>query len=445
LKKSRSKSPLTRRHFLGRAGALLAGGAAAPFVLSGCGSSTTGTGGATGVEGDKVKVGILHSLSGFMAISEVSLRDAELMAIDEINAAGGVLGKKIEAKVEDPASDFDKGFPEKARKLLEEEKVATVFGCWTSGSRKSVLKVFEKANGLLWYPVQYEGNECAKNVIYTGAAPNQQIIPAIDYLVKKMNKKKFYLLGSDYVFPRTANQIVKAVLSNVYKMEPIAEKYADLKEKDFKGIVDEIKKAEPDVIFSTVNGDSNISLYNELDRNGLTADKVPACAMSVAEDELRGLIGKCKIEGQLAAWNYFQSVGGEANKKFVADFKKKYDKAGDERVTDDPIEAAYFQVYLWKAAVEKAKSFEVDKILEAIHDEKSPITFAAPGGEVKIDPKNQHTWKPFRMGKVKADGQFEILVDSEIKSPIRPDPYPPVAYKQDCDWIKDPKTGVVDR
>jgi urea transport system substrate-binding protein len=403
-----------------------------------------------GGAGETIKVGILHSLSGFMAISEVSLKDVELMAIKEINDAGGVDvgGKKmmIEPIIEDPASDFAKGFPEKAKKLLLDDQVAVVFGCWTSASRKSVLPVFESNNGLLVYPVQYEGNECSKNVLYTGAAPNQQILPAVDYLWKDMGKRKFYLLGSDYIFPRTANQIVKAQLKNAYQADPVAEKYADLGEKDFKPIVDDIKKVQPDVIFSTINGDSNIPFYNELAANGITADKIPVCAMSVAEDELRGLIGQTKIEGHLAAWNYFQTVKNAANEKFVSDFKKFV--KDDKRVTDDPIEASYFQVYLWKLAVERAKSTKVNKVLAAIHNAENPIEFDAPEGKIRLDPRNNHTWKYFHMGRVKADGQFDIIYTyKENGQPalIRPDPYPAVAYNKDCDWIKAPKKGVIDR
>jgi urea transport system substrate-binding protein len=432
---------MTRREMLKHASKtsvlLAAASGLSPFLLSGCNKG--GSGG-----GDKIKVGILHSLTEFMAISEKSLKEAEEMAIEEINKSGGVLGKQVEAVVEDPASDFDKGFPEKARKLLQDDKVVAVFGCWTSSSRKSVLPIFEKSNGLLFYPVQYEGNECSKNVVYTGAAPNQQILPAVDYLWKDMNKRKFYLLGSDYIFPRTANQIVRAQLKNVYMAEPVAEKYADLKQKNFKDIIDDIKKVDPDVIFSTINGDSNIPFYNELAENNITAEKVPVCAMSVAEDELRGLIGKAKIEGHLAAWNYFQSIDSSKNKEFVERFKAKY---GKDKVTDDPIEAAYFQVYLWKNAVEKAKSTEVDKVLAAIHDKDNPVTFEAPEGLVKIDPANQHTWKTFYMGKVKPDGQFEIIYsykqDGKVAS-IRPDPYPRVAYNKECDWIKSPKKGEID-
>jgi urea transport system substrate-binding protein len=443
-----SKTPktLTRRDLLRNAGTtgltLAAAQALAPFALWGS------PGRAYGGSLAPIKVGILHSLSGFMAISEKSLKEVEEMAIKEINAAGGVLGREVVTVVEDPASDFGTGFPQKARKLLLDDQVTAVFGCWTSASRKSVLPVFEENNGLLFYPVQYEGNECSKNVIYTGAAPNQQILPAIDYLYN-LGKRKFYLLGSDYVFPRTANQIINAQLRKKYKIDPVAEKYAALTASDFKPFVDDIKKVQPDVIFSTINGDSNIPFYNELAANGITADKVPVCAVSVAEDELRGLIGKAKIEGHLCAWNYFQSVDLPSNKTFVENFKKF---VGDEkRVTDDPIEAAYFQVYLWKLAVEKAKDTAVNRVRAAIRDRRgkgaNPIEFDAPGGRVRLDPRNQHVWKPFRMGEVQANGQFKIVYEYKEDGkvvPIRPIPYPPVAYNKDCDWIKSPRKGEID-
>jgi urea transport system substrate-binding protein len=383
-------------------------------------------------EGDKIKVGIMHSLTGTMAISEISLKDAELMAIDEINAAGGVDvdGKKmkIEAVVEDPASNFETGFPEKATKLLLSDKVAAVFGCWTSASRKSVLKIFEDNNGMLYYPVQYEGNECSKNVIYTGAAPNQQILPAVDYLWKEMKKKKFYLLGSDYIFPRTSNYIIKKHLEKVYEAKPVEEKYTPLGHRDYANVVADIKAKDPDVVFSTINGDSNLNFYNEMAAAGLTADKVPVLAVSVAEDEIRGLDKKIfpKFVGHLAAWNYFQSIDTPSNKAFVKRFKEFC--KDDTRVTDDPIEAAYFQVYMWKNAVEKAKSTDVDKVREAIKD----LVVDAPSGKVKVDGKNFHTWRPFLMGKIRPDGNFDIVY--QTKEWVRPVPYPPVAYNLDCDW-----------
>jgi urea transport system substrate-binding protein len=410
----------------GKASALLAASSAlAPFILSGC--SGGGSGG-----GSTIKVGILHSLSGEMEISERSLHDVELMAIQEINDAGGLLGKKIEPFVEDPQSKMDTGFPDKAKKLLQNDKVACVFGCWTSSSRKSVLPVFEKNNGLLFYPVQYEGNECSQNVVYTGAAPNQQIIPAVDYIVEKMNRRKFYLLGSDYIFPRTANQVIIALLKTKYSVDPVAEKYVPMDQKDFKTVVDDIKDKKPDVIFSTINGDSNLPFYREMATNKISAKDAPICAVSVAEDELRGLLGvegaMDVLAGHLAAWNYFQSIDTPKNKEFIAKFKK-YTK-DEKRVTDDPIEAAYFQVYFWAEAVKKAQSTDVDKVRQAVRG----IEFDAPGGKVKVSEKNQHTFKPFRMGEILKDGQFKIIHETGL---IEPDPYPSIAFPgKKCDWTQ---------
>jgi urea transport system substrate-binding protein len=418
---------MTRRDLLKKAGhgslALAAAQALSPFLLSGCGSSKGA---------DTIKVGILHSLSGVMEISERSLHDVELMAINEINDKGGLLGKKIEPIVEDPESKMDTGFPDKAKKLLQNDKVACVFGCWTSSSRKSVLPVFEKNDGLLFYPVQYEGNECSKNVVYTGAAPNQQIIPAVEYLWEKMGRKKFYLLGSDYIFPRTANQVIVALLKTKYKADPVAEKYVPMDQKDFKTVVDDIKEKKPDVIFSTINGDSNLPFYRELATNKITAEQMPVCAVSVAEDELRGLVNvpgaMDVLAGHLAAWNYFESIDTPRNKDFVARFKKW--TKDDKRVTDDPIEAAYFQVYFWAEAVKKAGTTDVDKVREAVRG----IEFEAPGGLVKVSAKNQHTFKPFRMGEILKDGQFKIVHETGL---IEPDPYPPIAFpNKKCDWTK---------
>jgi urea transport system substrate-binding protein len=435
LKKSKplpAADALTRRDLLKKAGktglTLAAAQALSPFVLSGCSESAGRTkGGGSG--GGKVKVGILHSLSGTMAISETSLKDVELMAIDEINKAGGVLGKPIEAIVEDPESKFTTVFPEKAKKLLLKDEVAAVFGCWTSVSRKNVLPVFEENNGLLFYPVQYEGNECSKNVVYTGAAPNQQILPAVEWLMSPEGgaKKRFYLLGSDYIFPRTANLIIVRYLQSK-GLQPVAEKYTPLGHLEYQNVVQDIKKADPDVIFSTINGDSNVNFYNELAAQGMTADKVPVVAVSVGEDELRGL-DPAKVKGHYAAWNYFQSIDTPENKEFVKKFKARY---GDDRVTDDPIEAAYFQVYLWKLAVDKAGSTDVDEVRQAL---RSGIEFKAPGGSVKVDPKTQHTYKTFRMGKTRGDKQFDVVYTSP--APIEPEPYPQVAFPGwHCDWTK---------
>jgi urea transport system substrate-binding protein len=428
---------MTRRELLRNAGkasvTLAAAQALAPFWLAGCSNGPTGAGKTTkpvsaSGGGGPIKVGILHSLTGTMAISETSLKDVELMAIDEINAAGGVLGQKVEAIVEDPESKFTTVFPEKAKKLLLKDEVAAVFGCWTSVSRKNVLPVFEENNGMLFYPVQYEGNECSKNVVYTGAAPNQQILPAVEWLMSKDggSKKKFYLLGSDYIFPRTANLIIVKYLESK-GLKPVAEEYTPLGHLEYANVVQAIKKTEPDVIFSTINGDSNVNFYNELAAQGITADKIPVVAVSVGEDELRGL-DPAKVKGHLAAWNYFQSIDTPKNKEFVKKFQDKY---GKDRVTDDPIEAAYMMVYFWKMAVEKAGSTEVDKVREAF---KTNIEFDAPGGKVKLDPKTQHTYKPFLMGKIRDDKQFDVVYRTPLLEPI---PYPPVAFPGwGCDWTK---------
>jgi urea transport system substrate-binding protein len=420
---------------LARFGLLLLGSgllALLPVFGTGC-TKTTEKGGSTGgpakgVEGDTVKVGILHSLSGTMAISETSLKDAELMAIEEINAAGGVLGKKIVPTVEDPASDFTGKFPELAKKLLLKDKVAAVFGCWTSVSRVNVKPVFEENNGLLFYPVQYEGNESSKNVVYSGAAPNQQILPAMDWLVNVKKYKTFYLLGTDYIFPRTANLIIVKYLESK-GLKVLKEDYTKFGHQDYATIVQDIKAKAPDCIFSTINGDSNTNFYNELAAQGMTADKFPVVAVSVGEDELRSL-DPSKVKGHLAAWNYFESIDTPKNHEFVKKFKGKY---GKDRVTDDPIAAAYAQVYLWKLGVEKAKSFDVDAVRKAFVG--GDIEFDAPEGKIKVDPKSLHVYKYFRMGEIKDDRQFKIVY--ETPKWIEPDPYPQVAFPGwSVDWTK---------
>jgi len=381
------------------------------LFLAGCAGGKQGDR-ETGKAGDAgtIKVGILHSLSGTMAISEVSLRDAELMAIDEINAAGGVLGKKIEPIVEDGASDWPT-FARKAKKLLQRDKVATVFGCWTSASRKAVLPVFEGNKGLLWYPVQYEGMESSPNIFYTGAAPNQQITPAVTWLLQN-NKKKFYLLGSDYVFPRTANKIIKAQLA-AEGGTLVGEEYTPLGHTDYSTIISKIKAAKPDVVFNTLNGDSNVAFFKQLRDAGITSRDIVTMSVSIAEEEIRG-IGAENMAGHLAVWNYFQTTDTPENETFVKKYKSLY---GQDRVTDDPIEAAYFQVYLWAEAVKKAGTTDVDKVREASKN----LEFRAPEGLVKIDPENQHTWKTVRIGEVQPNGQFKELWSSD--GPVRPDPY----------------------
>lgn len=385
-------------------------------LLFSCSSSSSTEGGSdvsdsTAVE--TAKIGILHSLSGTMAISEVSLKDVVEMAVEEINAKGGVLGKMIEPVVVDPASDWDL-FAEKAKELLIEEKVSAVFGCWTSVSRKSVLPVFEEHNGLLFYPVQYEGEECSANVIYTGATPNQQLIPAAEYLMSEEGGayKKFYLMGTDYVFPRTANKILKAfLLAKGVPESNIIEEYTPFHHQDYQTIVSKIKTFAAGgkaCVLSTINGDSNVPFYKEFANQGLSAATCPIMAFSVAEDELRAMDTEFLV-GHLAAWNYYQSVSTPENDKFVADFRAFCEKnglpGGSERVTDDPICWAYTGVYLWKAAVEKAGSFEVDKVRPALYSAE----FNSPGGLVKMDPRNHHLAKPVKIGEIRADGQFDVI------------------------------------
>ena len=390
---------------------------AGSLLVAGCGGNSALGGNSDKASGDTVKVGLLHSLSGTMAISETSVRDAEKLAIKEINDKGGVMGKKIEIVEEDGASD-PQIFAEKAKKLLMNDHVATLFGCWTSASRKAVKPVFESANGLLWYPVQYEGMEASKNIMYMGAAPNQQIVPAIEYLLKN-GKKKMFLVGSDYVFPQTANRIIKAQLG-ASGGQVVGEEYTPLGYTDYATIISKIKAAKPDVIVNTLNGDSNVAFFKQLKDAGITADQIPVMSFSIAEEEVKG-IGANNVAGNLVSWDYYQTTNTPANKKFVEAYKKAY---GNDRVTDDPIEAAYDAVYLWKAAVEKAGSFDVDKVRAAA----AGLTFDAPEGTVKIDGDNQHLYKPVRIGKINANGLIDEVYATE---PIKPDP-----FLKSYDWAK---------
>jgi urea transport system substrate-binding protein len=377
---------------------------------------------------DPVKVGVLHSLSGTMAISETVLKDVALMAFDEINASGGVLGRKIQPVVVDPASNWPL-FAEKARQLISQDKVAAVFGCWTSVSRKSVLPVFEELNGLLFYPVQYEGEELSKNVFYTGAAPNQQAIPAVEYLMSKDGggAKRFVLLGTDYVYPRTTNKILRAFLhSKGIDDKDIDEKYTPFGHSDYQTIVADIKKfagGGKTAVISTINGDSNVPFYKELGNQGLKATDVPVVAFSVGEEELRGVDTK-PLVGHLAAWNYFMSVKNPENdafkKKWAAYAKAKKLPGADKPLTNDPMEATYVGIHMWKQAVEKAKSFDTDKVIVAMGGQ----TFKSPDGfTMTMDAKNHHLHKPVMIGEVKADGQFNVVW--KTSAPIRAQPWSP--------------------
>lgn len=381
--------------------------------------------------GEPIKVGILHSLSGTMAISEKSVVDAEQLAIEEINKAGGVLGRPIQPVVEDGASDWPT-FAEKAKKLIDQDKVVTIFGCWTSASRKAVLPVFEEKKHMLWYPVQYEGQECSNNIFYTGAAPNQQIEPSVDWLLQNKGKE-FFLIGSDYVFPRTANTIIKAQVEA--KGGKVAgEDYLPLGSTEVTQIISKIKQALPNggVIYNTLNGDSNVAFFKQMKDAGLTADKYPTMSVSIAEEEVKA-IGVDYLKGHYAAWNYFQTVDSPENQKFVQAFKAKY---GADRVTNDPMEAAYIAVYLWKQAVEKAGNTDIEAVRKAALGQ----TLVAPGGKVTMDT-NHHIYKTVRIGEVGEDGLFKII--SASTAPVKPIPWNQYVAETKgyaCDW-SDPSKG----
>ncbi|KWR89842.1 urea ABC transporter substrate-binding protein [Cupriavidus sp. IDO] len=362
---------------------------------------------------EPIKVGILHSLSGTMAISETSLKDVALMTIDEINKSGGVLGRKLEPVVVDPASNWPL-FAEKARQLITKDKVAVTFGCWTSVSRKSVLPVYEELNSLLFYPVQYEGEEMSKNVFYTGAAPNQQAIPAVEYLMSKEGggAKRFFLLGTDYVYPRTTNKILRAFLkSKGVADKDIEEVYTPFGHSDYQTIVANIKKFSQGgktAVISTINGDSNVPFYKELGNAGLKAKDVPVVAFSVGEEELRGIDTK-PLVGHLAAWNYFMSVKNPENeafkKQWAAWVKANNLPGGDKRVTNDPMEATYVGIHMWAQAVKKAGTTDTDKVRAAMYGQ----TFKAPDGFTLTMGENHHLYKPVMIGEVKGDGQFTVV------------------------------------
>ena len=355
---------------------------------------------------DTIKVGILHSLSGTMAISETTLKDVMLMLIDDQNKKGGLLGKKLEAVVVDPASNWPL-FAEKARQLISVDKVAAVFGCWTSVSRKSVLPVFKELDSILFYPVQYEGEESERNVFYTGAAPNQQAIPAVDYLMKEEKVKRWVLAGTDYVYPRTTNKILEAYLkSKGVAQEDIMINYTPFGHSDWQTIVADIKKfgsaGKKTAVVSTINGDANVPFYKELGNQGIKATDIPVVAFSVGEEELAGIDTKPLI-GHLAAWNYFESIKTPANEKFIKEWQA-YTK-NPKRTTNDPMEATYIGFNLWVKAVEKVKSTDPDKVIDALPGiETANLT----GGTAKVLP-NHHITKPVFIGEIKANGQFDVV------------------------------------
>jgi urea transport system substrate-binding protein len=409
-----------------------ASGSAAPAAAAAPTAKASDTG--------PIKVGILHSLSGTMAISETSLRDVALMTIENINKAGGVLGRQLEPVVVDPASNWPL-FAEKARQLIQKDGVAVTFGCWTSVSRKSVLPVFEELNGLLFYPVQYEGEESSWNVFYTGAAPNQQAIPAVEYLMSEKGggAKKWVLLGTDYVYPRTTNKILRYFLkSKGVADDAILEKYTPFGHADYQTIVAEVKKfaaGTPTAVVSTINGDSNGPFYKELANQGLKATDIPVVAFSVGEEELRGIDTK-PLVGHLAAWNYFMTIDNPENKKFIEEWKtyvkEKNLPDADKRVTNDPMEATYIGIKMWAQAVEQAGTTEVDAVRQAVGGQ---VVRSPSGFDLVMDGKNHHLNKPVYIAEVKGDGQFNIVWKTE--GPIRAmpwSPYVPESAKKIADW-----------
>ncbi|MEJ7138045.1 urea ABC transporter substrate-binding protein [Amphibiibacter pelophylacis] len=404
-------STLKRRHVLAWAAALCAG--FAPWAQA--------------QDKSPIPIGILHSLSGTMAISETALKDAALMEIEAINKSGGVLGRQLKPVVVDPASNWPL-FAEKARELLTKDKVAAVFGCWTSVSRKSVLPVVEELNGLLYYPVQYEGEELSKNVFYTGAAPNQQAIPAVEYLMSPEGGgyKRFFLLGTDYVYPRTTNKILRGFLkAKGIPEKDIAETYTPFGFSDYQTIVARIKSMAAGgktAVISTVNGDSNVSFYKELANAGIKATETPVMAFSVGEEELRGVDTK-NLVGHLASWNYFMSLNNSENKKFIASWtayaKSKNLPTASKPITNDPMEATVVGLRMWKAAVEKAGSTDVNAVRKAMIGQK----VAAPSGYTLEMASNHHLIKPALIGEIRPDGQFDVVWKS--KGPIRAQPWSP--------------------
>ena len=406
----------SRRYSFTRS-ALAAGSvlAATSLVLAGCGSRAGDEGAANAescvdTSGDTIKVGALNSLSGTMAISEVTVRNAIDLAVEQINADGGVMGKQIQLVAEDGASE-PAVFAEKAQKLISSDCVAAVFGGWTSSSRKAMLPVFEDNNALLYYPVQYEGLEASPNIFYTGATTNQQIVPALDYL-KEQGVTSLYLVGSDYVFPQTANRIIKAYAA-ANGMEILGEDYTPLGSTDFSTIVNKVRASGADAVFNTLNGDSNVAFFREYKNVGLTPQEMPVVSVSIAEEEVGG-IGVQNIEGQLTAWDYYQTIDSPVNNAFVAAYKEKF---GADKPTSDPMEAAYVSVYLWKNTVEKAESFAVPDVQEAA----GGVEFDAPEGLVQIDGDNNHITKTARIGEIRNDGLIYTIWESP--GPIEQDPF----------------------
>ncbi|WP_415055888.1 urea ABC transporter substrate-binding protein [Halopseudomonas sp.] len=404
------KMPAWKRHVL----ALALGSGLGFTGLAGAADIPTDQVNTTGlaVTDDTVKVGILHSITGTMAISETGSVEAEMLAIEQINAMGGVLGRQIEIVQEDGASDWPT-FAEKSRKLLTQDKVAAVFGCWTSASRKAVLPVFEKENGMLYYPTFYEGLEQSKNVIYTGQEATQQILAGLDWIAKEKDAKTFYLVGSDYIWPRTSNKIARKHIENVLGGTVVGEEYYPLGNTNFGSLINKIRLKKPDVVYSSIVGGSNVAWWKQLNAAGITADRQTIMTISVTEDEVLGIGGENMV-GFYSSMKYFQSLENDNNSEFVKAFKARW---GEDSVIGDVTQAAYLGPWLWKAAVEKAGSFDVDDVAAASPDIELTT---APEGYVKVH-ENHHLWSKLRVGEWQADGQAKVVYESEL---IEPNPFP---------------------
>lgn len=407
-------SQFNRRKFLGKTGALLSAMVAAGFLsTSAMAMDATTTGQA--VTDTTVTVGILHSLTGTMAISETGAQQAEKLAIKQINESGGILGRQIEIIQEDGASDWPT-FAEKSRKLLSKDKVAAVFGCWTSASRKAALPVFEQENGLLYYPTFYEGLEQSHNVIYTGQEATQQILAGLDWVAKEKEAKTFYLIGSDYIWPRTSMKIARKHIENVLGGKVVGEDYKPLGNTQFGSTINKIRLKKPDVIYAAVVGGSNVAWFKQLKAAGITSDKQTLLTISVTEDEVLGIGGE-NLEGFYSIMKYFQSQNNPSNLEFVKEFKAMW---GEDSVMGDVTQAAYLGPWLWKAAVERAGSFDVDKVVAESEKGDIELTAKAPEGYVKLHP-NHHLWSKARVGQWNKDGQATVVFESEL---IEPNPFP---------------------
>jgi len=406
-------SEFNRRKFLGKTAALLSAMVAAGFIsTTAMAMEATTTGQA--VTDTTVTVGILHSLTGTMAISETGAQEAEKLAIKQINESGGILGRQIQIIQEDGASDWPT-FAEKSRKLLVQDKVAAVFGCWTSASRKAALPVFEQENGLLYYPTFYEGLEQSHNVIYTGQEATQQILAGLDWVAKEKEAKTFYLIGSDYIWPRTSMKIARKHIENVLGGKVVGEDYKPLGDTQFGSTINKIRLKKPDVIYAAVVGGSNVAWFKQLKAAGITSENQTLLTISVTEDEVLGIGGE-NLEGFYSVMKYFQSQDNPNNAAFVKEFKAMW---GDDSVMGDVTQAAYLGPWLWKAAVERAGSFDVDKVVA--ESEKGDIELTtAPEGYVKLHP-NHHLWSKARVGKWNKDGQATVVFESEL---IEPNPFP---------------------